>query len=126
MIPRLYEEAILVPYQARLSVFCRENFPRAWIHTIRIYCMTDDKAEKVIQSYFISHPNIFQYIENYKICDEYEGDPKSARLSTPGNLWRCRDHPLVPYSCSPRGEPDAVAPGPLHLRDLPHINSQVP
>ena len=50
MVPRLYEEAILVPYQARLSVFCRENFPRAWIHTIRIYCMTDDKAEKVIQS----------------------------------------------------------------------------
>ena len=69
MITRLYEEAILVPYQARLSVFCRENFPRAWIHTIRIYCMTDDKAEKVIQSDCISHPNLFRYIKNYEIFD---------------------------------------------------------
>ena len=46
---RLYKEATLVPYLARFSVFCRENFPRAWLHTLRIYCMTDDKAEKVRQ-----------------------------------------------------------------------------
>ena len=47
---KLYEEAILIPYFARFSIFIRENYPRAWIHTLRIYCMTDDKAEKVIQS----------------------------------------------------------------------------
>ena len=62
---RLYEESIMVPYLARycctvlcctvicnlgrFSVFYRENFPRAWMHTIRVYCMTDDKAEKVIR-----------------------------------------------------------------------------
>ena len=46
---RLYEESILIPYLARFSVFYRENFPRAWMHTIRVYCMTDDKAEKVIR-----------------------------------------------------------------------------
>ena len=33
----------------RFSVFYRENFPRAWMNTIRVYCMTDDKAEKVIR-----------------------------------------------------------------------------
>ena len=47
---RLYEESILVPYLARFSVFYRENFPKAWMNTIRVYCMTDDKAEKVIRS----------------------------------------------------------------------------
>jgi hypothetical protein len=45
---RLYEEAMLVPYMVRISMFYRENYPRAWVNTIRIYCMTDDKAEKVI------------------------------------------------------------------------------
>jgi hypothetical protein len=44
---RLYEEAMLVPYMVRISIFYRENYPRAWVNTIRIYCMTDDKAEKV-------------------------------------------------------------------------------
>ena len=33
----------------RFSVFYRENFPRAWMNTIRVYCMTDYKAEKVIR-----------------------------------------------------------------------------
>eukprot|EP00092_Neocalanus_flemingeri_P032913 GFUD01035795.1.p1 GENE.GFUD01035795.1~~GFUD01035795.1.p1 ORF type:complete len:2735 (+),score=766.32 GFUD01035795.1:100-8304(+) len=47
---RLYEESILIPYLARFSIFYRENFPRAWVNTIRVYCMTDDKAEKVIKS----------------------------------------------------------------------------
>ena len=46
---RLYEESILIPYFARFSVFYRENFPKAWMNTIRVYCMTDDKAEKVIR-----------------------------------------------------------------------------
>ena len=44
---RLYEEAMLVPYMVRISIFYRENYPRAWVNTLRIYCMTDDKAEKV-------------------------------------------------------------------------------
>ena len=47
---RLYEEAMLVPYMVRISMFYRENYPRAWVNTIRIYCMTDDKAEKVIRA----------------------------------------------------------------------------
>jgi len=47
---KLYEESILIPYLARFSIFYRENFPRAWVNTIRIYCMTDDKAEKAIKS----------------------------------------------------------------------------
>jgi len=47
---RLYEESILIPYLARFSIFYRENFPKAWVNTIRVYCMTDDKAEKVIRS----------------------------------------------------------------------------
>ena len=46
---RLYEESVLTPYLARFSVFVRENFPRAWMNTLRVYCMTDDKAEKVIR-----------------------------------------------------------------------------
>ena len=119
---RLYEEAILVPYQARLSVFCRENFPRAWIHTIRIYCMTDDKAEKVILIHFFAahiHKNIGE-TTHYR-----EGDPKSPRVPSTGDLWGCRDHPFVPDSGSPRWEPDAVAPRPFHLGNLPHINPQV-
>jgi len=47
---RLFREASLVPYYGRFSIFYRENFPRAWVNTLRVYCMTDDKAEKVIQS----------------------------------------------------------------------------
>ena len=43
------QESILIPYLARFSVFYRENFPRAWMNTIRVYCMTDDKAEKTIR-----------------------------------------------------------------------------
>ena len=50
MANKLYEESILIPYLARFSIFYRENFPKAWVNTIRIYCMTDDKAEKVIKS----------------------------------------------------------------------------
>jgi hypothetical protein len=38
---------MLVPYMVRISIFYRENYPRAWLNTLRIYCMTDDKAEKV-------------------------------------------------------------------------------
>ena len=30
-------------------MFYRENFPKAWMNTIRVYCMTDDKAEKTIR-----------------------------------------------------------------------------
>ena len=115
MIPRLYEEAILVPYQARLSVFCRENFPRAWIHTIRIYCMTDDKAEKVIQSDFIFRISIFsdisrtmKYVMNLKVIQSLHGfrplvisgdveithsSPIAVRLG--GNLMQLRQDPFT-------------------------------
>ena len=85
---RLYEEAILVPYQARLSVFCRENFPRAWIHTIRIYCMTDDKAEKVIQSLHGFRPLV--------ISGDVEithSSPIAVRLG--GNLMQLRQDPFT-------------------------------
>jgi hypothetical protein len=54
---RLYEEAMLVPYMVRISIFYRENYPRAWVNTIRIYCMTDDKAEKVGQNSMASQYN---------------------------------------------------------------------
>ena len=43
------QESILIPYLARFSVFYRENFPKAWMNTIRVYGMTDDKAEKTIR-----------------------------------------------------------------------------
>ena len=85
---RLYEEAILVPYQARLSVFCRENFPRAWIHTIRIYCMADDKAEKVIQSLHGFRPLV--------ISGDVEithSSPIAVRLG--GNLMQLRQDPFT-------------------------------
>jgi hypothetical protein len=66
---RLYEEAMLVPYMVRISIFYRENYPRAWVNTIRIYCMTDDKAEKVGQKSIASdddtlmrRPLIFTFI----------------------------------------------------------------
>jgi hypothetical protein len=66
---RLYEEAMLVPYMVRISIFYRENYPRAWVNTIRIYCMTDDKAEKVGQNSMASvddtlmrRPLIFTFI----------------------------------------------------------------
>ena len=88
VMARLYEEAILVPYQARLSVFCRENFPRAWIHTIRVYCMTDDKAEKVIQSLHGFRPLV--------ISGDVEithSSPIAVRLG--GNLMQLRQDPFT-------------------------------
>jgi len=85
---RLYEEAILVPYQARLSVFCREHFPRAGVHTLRVYCMTDDKAEKVIQS--------LQGFRPLVISGDVEithSSPIAVRLG--GNVMQLRQDPFT-------------------------------
>jgi len=85
---RLYEESILVPYLARLSVFCRENFPKAWVHTLRVYCMTDDKAEKVIQS--------LQGFRPLVISGDVEVTHSSAiAVTLGGNLMQLRQDPFT-------------------------------
>ena len=42
---RIYDELILSPYMARILVLHRPHTPHAWCDSIRIYCVTDDKAE---------------------------------------------------------------------------------
>ena len=42
---RIYDELILSPYMARILVLHRPHTPHAWCDSLRIYCVTDDKAE---------------------------------------------------------------------------------
>jgi hypothetical protein len=84
---RLYEESILAPYMARISVFYRENFPRAWVTTLRIYCMTDDKAEKVINSLHGFQPLAFS-------GDIEVTDSSSISVQLKGNLLQMRQDPF--------------------------------
>ena len=77
-----------MPYQARLSVFLKENYPKAWTHTLRVYCMTDDKAEKVIQS--------IQGFRPLVISGDVEvphSSPIAVRLG--GNLMQLRQDPYT-------------------------------
>lgn len=41
----LYEELMLTPYMARFVVLYKPHTPHAWCDTLRIICVTDDKAE---------------------------------------------------------------------------------
>jgi len=41
----LYEEIMLTPYMARFVVLHKPHCPHAWCDTLRIICVTDDKAE---------------------------------------------------------------------------------
>ncbi len=41
----LYEELMLPPYMARFMVLHRRHAPHAWCDSLRIICVTDDKAE---------------------------------------------------------------------------------
>lgn len=41
----LYEELMLTPYMARFVVLHKPHCPHAWCDTLRIICVTDDKAE---------------------------------------------------------------------------------
>merc|ERR1719369_725837 len=41
----LYEELMLTPYMARFMVLHKSHTPHAWCDTLRIICVTDDKAE---------------------------------------------------------------------------------
>ena len=42
---KLYEELMLTPYMARFVVLYKPHTPHAWCDTLRIICVTDDKAE---------------------------------------------------------------------------------
>ena len=41
----LYEELMLTPYLARFLVLHKPHAPHAWCDSLRILCVTDDKAE---------------------------------------------------------------------------------
>lgn len=41
----LYAELMLTPYMARFVVLHKPHAPHAWCDTLRIICVTDDKAE---------------------------------------------------------------------------------
>ena len=47
---RIYDELILSPYMARILVLHRPHTPHAWCDSLRIYCVTDDKAELTFDS----------------------------------------------------------------------------
>ena len=83
------QESILIPYLARFSVFYRENFPRAWMNTIRVYCMTDDKAEKTIR--YMEHIERDQVtsVNISDICKASGLSPSPRTLRSPtGQGWR--------------------------------------
>ena len=41
----LYEELMLTPYMARFVVLHKPHSPHAWCDSLRVICVTDDKAE---------------------------------------------------------------------------------
>lgn len=41
----LYDELLLSPYMARIVVLYKPHSPHAWCDTLRVLCVTDDKAE---------------------------------------------------------------------------------
>ena len=41
----LYEELMLTPYMARVVVLHKPHSPHAWCDSLRVICVTDDKAE---------------------------------------------------------------------------------
>ena len=41
----LYEELMLTPYMARVVVLHKPHSPHAWCDSLRVLCVTDDKAE---------------------------------------------------------------------------------
>ena len=41
----LYEELMLTPYMAKFVILHRPHAPHAWCDTLRVICVTDDKAE---------------------------------------------------------------------------------
>lgn len=41
----LYEELMLAPYMARFVVLHKGHAPHAWCDSLRVICVTDDKAE---------------------------------------------------------------------------------
>jgi len=88
MATRLYQESRLVPYSARISIFYRENFPKAWVNTMRIYLMTDDKAEKVVQSLQGFKPLLIS-----RDIEITEGSDITIKLG--GNILQMREDPFT-------------------------------
>ena len=54
----LYEELMLTPYMARFVVLYKPHAPHAWCDTLRIICVTDDKAESWGELGHLSWTNI--------------------------------------------------------------------
>ena len=51
----IYDELILSPYMAKIVVLHRPHTPHAWCDSLRIYCVTDDKADLTFDSKQSSH-----------------------------------------------------------------------
>ena len=56
----LYEELMLTPYMARFVVLHKPHSPHAWCDSLRVICVTDDKAEVLERS-----SNLFQLLVDF-------------------------------------------------------------